>query len=37
VDKDQNPQWKPKTLEEVTPEIVDKYFAPLSEERELVL
>lgn len=37
VDKDQNPQWKPKTLEEVTPDIVDKYFAPLSEDRELVL
>jgi 3-hydroxyisobutyryl-CoA hydrolase len=35
VDKDQNPQWKPKTLQEVTPEIVDSFFAPV--ENELIL
>lgn len=29
VDKDHNPQWSPATLEEVTDEMVESYFAPL--------
>ena len=29
VDKDRNPQWIPNTLEEVTDETVEQYFAPL--------
>jgi enoyl-CoA hydratase/carnithine racemase len=32
IDKDQMPHWKPNTLEGVTPEEVEKYFAPLSKE-----
>ena len=27
IDKDNNPQWKPKTLEEVTPQLVESHFA----------
>lgn len=30
VDKDQNPQWQPACLEDVTPKQVQDYFAPLS-------
>jgi len=38
VDKDKNPQWKPKKLEDVTPEIVDRHFAPFeTEQQELSL
>jgi enoyl-CoA hydratase len=29
IDKDGNPSWVPARLEDVTPEIVDAYFAPL--------
>jgi enoyl-CoA hydratase len=29
VDKDNKPRWKPPTLAEVTPAMVDAYFAPL--------
>jgi hypothetical protein len=29
VDKDQNPRWRPATLEAVTRYEVDRYFAPL--------
>src|SRR3989338_3416624 len=36
VDKDGEPRWKPASLEEVTDETVDHYFAPL-DERELIL
>ncbi|MDI9917823.1 enoyl-CoA hydratase/isomerase family protein [Rhodococcus sp. IEGM 1379] len=36
VEKDRNPQWSPATLEDVTEEAVDAYFAPL-DERELGL
>jgi enoyl-CoA hydratase len=28
VDKDRNPRWSPPTLDEVTPALVDRYFAP---------
>lgn len=31
VDKDNKPQWSPKTLEEVAPEVIDKYFESLGE------
>ncbi|XP_050715797.1 3-hydroxyisobutyryl-CoA hydrolase, mitochondrial-like isoform X1 [Eriocheir sinensis] len=37
VDRDNNPQWKPKNLEEVTTEVVEEHFAPLPEEEELEL
>eukprot|EP00854_Cymbomonas_tetramitiformis_P002751 gene2751-3532_t len=37
ITKDKNPQWEYKTLEEVTPEIVDHYFSPIPEKEELVL
>jgi 3-hydroxyisobutyryl-CoA hydrolase len=37
IDKDQKPKWKPKTLEQVTEKIVDKYFDPLPTEAELVV
>ena len=30
VDKDQNPQWQPARLKDVTPEQVQAYFSPLS-------
>jgi enoyl-CoA hydratase len=28
IDKDRNPQWKPARIEEVTPEIIARYFVP---------
>ncbi|OZC64405.1 3-hydroxyisobutyryl-CoA hydrolase [Rhodococcus sp. 06-462-5] len=31
VEKDRNPQWQPRTLADVTPEDVDRYFAPLGD------
>jgi enoyl-CoA hydratase len=34
VDKDRNPSWQPPRLEDVTPAIVDRYFASIGE-REL--
>ncbi|OXA59558.1 3-hydroxyisobutyryl-CoA hydrolase, mitochondrial [Folsomia candida] len=37
VDKDQNPKWKPNTLEGVTNATVDKYFSELPSDRELAL
>uniref|UniRef100_A0A0P4WCR1 3-hydroxyisobutyryl-CoA hydrolase, mitochondrial n=1 Tax=Scylla olivacea TaxID=85551 RepID=A0A0P4WCR1_SCYOL len=37
VARDNNPQWKPKTLEELTPERLEEYFAPLPSEEELEL
>ncbi|EKS39516.1 enoyl-CoA hydratase/isomerase family protein [Afipia broomeae] len=30
IDKDRNPKWSPSRIEDVTPEIVGKYFAPNS-------
>jgi enoyl-CoA hydratase len=35
VDKDNRPRWHPATLAEVTPEMVEGYFAPLAAELEL--
>lgn len=32
VDKDRNPQWKPALLDEVGPDIVEKFFAPGDDE-----
>ena len=37
VDRDNNPKWTPPTLQEVTADFVDSYFARLPEERELKL
>eukprot|EP00239_Pterosperma_sp_CCMP1384_P005410 CAMPEP_0197851702 /NCGR_PEP_ID=MMETSP1438-20131217/18651_1 /TAXON_ID=1461541 /ORGANISM="Pterosperma sp., Strain CCMP1384" /LENGTH=429 /DNA_ID=CAMNT_0043465407 /DNA_START=241 /DNA_END=1530 /DNA_ORIENTATION=+ len=37
IDKDQSPRWEPATLEEVTDEMVAKYFEPAEEELELPL
>ncbi|ESP02886.1 hypothetical protein LOTGIDRAFT_177835 [Lottia gigantea] len=37
IDKDQNPQWKPARLEDVTDERVDYYFSKLPDDRELVM
>lgn len=31
VEKDRNPQWQPRTLADVTPEDIDRYFAPLGD------
>jgi enoyl-CoA hydratase len=35
VDKDNAPKWKPATLAEATPALVDSYFAPFTDEEEL--
>jgi enoyl-CoA hydratase len=36
IDKDGNPQWRPARLEDVTPSMVEDYFAPMGD-KELVL
>jgi enoyl-CoA hydratase len=28
IDKDRQPKWQPSRIEDVTPEIVDRYFTP---------
>ncbi len=33
IDKDNKPDWQPATLEEVTPEMVEKVLAPLGEKK----
>ncbi|XP_013165182.1 PREDICTED: 3-hydroxyisobutyryl-CoA hydrolase, mitochondrial [Papilio xuthus] len=35
IDKDNNPQWNPKTLDDVTEDYVENYFKKLPEDREL--
>jgi enoyl-CoA hydratase len=35
IDKDRNPVWRPATLEEVTEEVVDQYFAEYAEHFQL--
>lgn len=37
LDKDRNPRWCPASLEEVTEERLDQYFAPFDNQRELIL
>ncbi|KAG8178902.1 hypothetical protein JTE90_017601 [Oedothorax gibbosus] len=37
IDKDNKPNWKPATLEEVTEEKVNSYFSPLPSDKELKL
>ena len=37
IDKDRSPRWSPPSLEDVTEEHVQRYFAPLGENRELGL
>ncbi len=32
IDKDRNPRWAPERLEDVTPDMVDAYFAPRADE-----
>jgi enoyl-CoA hydratase len=35
IDKDRQPKWSPATLEEITPEMIGAYFAPIENELEL--
>jgi enoyl-CoA hydratase len=35
VDKDNQPRWNPASLAAVTPEMVERHFAPLPEELKL--
>jgi enoyl-CoA hydratase len=35
IDKDNRPRWNPSSLAEVTPEMIERYFAPLAEELPL--
>ena len=37
IDKDKNPKWQPDAIEKVTQATIDRYFSPLSSERELKL
>lgn len=37
IDKDRNPKWNPATLEEVSDEIVEKYFSPLPHNEDLII
>lgn len=34
IDKDQNPQWRPATIDELTPDYIEKFFTPLWSEKE---
>ena len=35
IDKDQKPNWNPKTLEDCTPEKIQSYFEPIDPELKL--
>lgn len=35
VDKDKNPQWNPRTLEEVSDDLVEEFFGPVEQEWEI--
>lgn len=35
IDKDKNPNWSPSTLKDVKDEIINKYFEPLPNDKEL--
>ncbi|KAG7343857.1 enoyl-CoA hydratase [Nitzschia inconspicua] len=37
IDKDFSPKWNPERLEDVSKELIDKYFAPLSDDEEWVI
>ncbi|MBW7849196.1 MAG: enoyl-CoA hydratase/isomerase family protein [Rhodospirillales bacterium] len=37
IDKDQKPRWRPASLDELSTEDIDAYFAPLQDGHELVL
>ncbi|EJW86813.1 enoyl-CoA hydratase/isomerase [Wuchereria bancrofti] len=37
INKDQKPIWKPASIEEITDEMMDEYFAPLHEDEELII
>jgi 3-hydroxyisobutyryl-CoA hydrolase len=37
IDKDKNPKWQPDSIEKVTPDIINRYFLPLTSNRELNL
>ncbi|KAM3723826.1 3-hydroxyisobutyryl-CoA hydrolase [Dirofilaria immitis] len=37
IDKDQKPNWKPTSIEEISDEMMDEYFAPLQESEELII
>lgn len=37
IDKDKKPKWSPSTLEDVKNEVIDKYFEPLPNDKELQL
>jgi enoyl-CoA hydratase len=32
IDKDKSPKWQPATIDAVTPELINSYFAPLARE-----
>ncbi len=34
IDKDRTPSWRPDTLEEITPEILEEFFEPMAEDIE---